>query len=71
MLLERGGEAEFKIRPIEGIDPAKVKPELAENLILDGQQRLTSLTQVLMLDRPVKTCDEKKRKLERFYYIDI
>lgn len=71
MLLETGGDAKFKIRPIEGIDPASVKPEQAEKLILDGQQRLTSLTQVLMLDRPVQTRDEKKRKLERFYYIDI
>ncbi|KXO85188.1 hypothetical protein AYK86_05830 [Acinetobacter venetianus] len=30
-----------------------------EEFILDGQQRLTSLTQVLMLDKPVKTFDEK------------
>ncbi len=71
MLLETGGDPKFKIRPIEGLDPATVKPEQAEKLILDGQQRLTSLTQVLMLDRPVKTRDEKKRKLKRFYYIDI
>src|SRR5436309_5995216 len=49
MLLETGGEARFKMRPVEGLDPASCPPERAERLILDGQQRLTSLTQVLLL----------------------
>lgn len=71
MLLETGGEARFKIRPIEGLDPSSVPPERAEQLILDGQQRLTSLTQVLMLKSPVKTRDDKKRPMDRYYYIDI
>ncbi|MFN5752266.1 MAG: DUF262 domain-containing protein, partial [Pseudanabaena sp.] len=46
MLLEAGGDAQFKERPIEGVQLAI--PSRAEKLILDGQQRLTSLTQVLM-----------------------
>ena len=71
MLLETGGEAKFKIRPVEGLDPNKITPDKAEKLILDGQQRLTSLTQVLILKQPVKTRDEKKRPLERYYYINI
>ncbi|MEQ9408433.1 MAG: DUF262 domain-containing protein [Fuerstiella sp.] len=71
MLLETGGEARFKVRPVEGIDPASAHPDMVEKLILDGQQRLTSLTQVLILTQPVKTRDEKKRPLERYYYIDI
>ena len=71
MLLETGGEARFKVRPVEGLDPVTVPPENAEQLILDGQQRLTSLTQVLSLNQPVKTRDEKKRPMERYYYIDI
>lgn len=71
MLLENGGEAKFKMRPVEGLDPALYPPEKVEKLILDGQQRLTSLTQVLVLDQPVKTRDEKKRPIERYYYIDI
>ena len=71
MLLETGGEARFKVRPVEGLDPVAVPPENAEQLILDGQQRLTSLTQVLSLTQPVKTRDEKKRPMERYYYIDI
>lgn len=71
MLLETGGDAKFRIRPIEGLDPNQLPPEKAEYLILDGQQRLTSLTQVLLLKSPVSTRDEKKRPLERYYYIDI
>jgi hypothetical protein len=70
MLLESGGEARFKVRPVEGLDTA-MSSDLAEKLILDGQQRLTSLTQVLKLDKPVQTRDDKKRVIERHYYIDI
>lgn len=71
MLLENGGDAKFKIRPVEGVSSDTVTPDKAERLILDGQQRLTSLTQVLMLDAPVVTRDAKGRELKRHYYIDI
>lgn len=71
MLLESGGETRFKVRPVEGIDGARVLPDKVEKLILDGQQRLTSLTQVLMLDKAVETRDSKGRELKRHYYIDI
>ncbi len=71
MLLENGGDARFKVRPVEGIDPSKASPEKVEKLVLDGQQRLTSLTQVLMFAQPVQTRDDKKREMKRYYYIDI
>jgi hypothetical protein len=71
MLLESGGEVRFQVRPIEGIDPLVATPGMVEKLILDGQQRLTSLSQVLLLTKPVKTTDDKKRPIERYYYIDI
>lgn len=71
MLLESGGDAKFKVRPVEGVDPTKATPNKLEKLILDGQQRLTSLTQVLMFNKPVKTRDFKKKLIERYYYIDI
>jgi uncharacterized protein with ParB-like and HNH nuclease domain len=58
MLLETGGEAKFRVRPVEGLDPTQCPPTKAEKLILDGQQRLTSLTQVLTLNQPVQTRDE-------------
>lgn len=70
MLLESGGEVKFQVRPIENVEFTGTPP-VPEKLILDGQQRLTTLTQVLALDKPVKTFDEKKHPIERYYYIDI
>lgn len=71
MLLENGGDAKFKVHPVEGVDPTQATPEKAEKLILDGQQRLTSLVQVLTSSNPVQTSDIKKRELKCYYYIDI
>lgn len=70
MLLETGGETRFQIRPVEGIRLPNNTQE-AELLILDGQQRLTTLTQVLSIDGPVATRNEKGRSIERYYYWDI
>jgi hypothetical protein len=71
MLLETGGsDVNFAIRQISGVDPAKaIKP--AERLVLDGQQRLTSLYQALASGQPVQTQDTKKKRLERWFYIDM
>lgn len=70
MLLETGGETRFQIRPVEGVALTGNAPA-AELLILDGQQRLTTLTQVLSIDGPVATRNEKGRPIERYYYWDI
>ena len=70
MMLRAGGETvRFKQRPLEGA-PAPGDQE-AERLILDGQQRLTSLFQSLRLDRPVLTRDQRGRTIKRWYYIDM
>ena len=69
MLLETGGETRFQMRPVEGVTPPNGNGP--QQLILDGQQRLTSLTQVLKLQAPVTTRDEKKREIKRHYYFDI
>ena len=69
MLLEAGGAAKFQIRPVEGIDQSQTRP--AERLILDGQQRLTSLTQVLKLLNAVSTKNDQGKEVKLFYYIDI
>lgn len=69
MLLETGGEAQFQVRPVEGVTLGN--GDRAERLILDGQQRLTSLTQVLKLAAPVTTRDEKKREIQRHYYFNV
>ncbi len=70
MMLETGGDGvNFKPRFIEGVeinDP--ISPEM---LILDGQQRLTSLYYVLRSGKPVPTRTEKGKDIKRFYYLDI
>lgn len=70
MLMETGGEVRFQTRPVEGIDPKKVTND-PDHLILDGQQRLTSLTQAVGLDAPVDTRTAKGKKIRRHYYFDI
>ena len=70
MLMETGGEVQFQVRRVEGvpIDRATNSPE---RLILDGQQRLTSLTQAVALTSPVATRTAKGSKISRHYYFDI
>ena len=70
MLLETGGEARFQVRPIEGVTLPSGNVD-AELLILDGQQRLTTLTQVLALKNPVKTRTDKGKPIQRYYYWNI
>lgn len=70
MTLQAGGEVKFKPRPIEGAPPgsAVIAPE---SLLLDGQQRLTSLYQTTMRRSVVETMNTKKQRIKRFYYIDM
>lgn len=70
MLLQTGNtEVRFKARPVEGVNlQGSVLPEW---LILDGQQRLTSLYQALFQGYPVATRDTKGNDVERLYYMDI
>jgi hypothetical protein len=70
MLLETGGNVRFQVRPVENVMLPLPLPE-ASKLILDGQQRLTTLTQVLSLDRPVKTRTDKGKAINRYYYFHI
>lgn len=70
MLLETGGDVRFQVRPVEGLDPNSVNKE-PEQLILDGQQRLTTLTQAIALPQPVKTRTSKGKEILRHYYFDI
>jgi hypothetical protein len=70
MLMETGGEVRFETRPVEGIDPDSVTKD-PDQLILDGQQRLTSLTQAVGLPTPVDTRTAKGKAIKRHYYFDI
>ena len=60
---------QFQPRPVEGVtvDPSK-KPDY---LILDGQQRMTSLYMALLSGKPVPTQTEKHQPIQRVYYLDI
>lgn len=70
MLLTTGNDqVRFKPRPVEGVS---LKDGLeADWLLLDGQQRLTSLTQALTGEGIVRTKDARGQKLDRKYYLDI
>src|SRR3954452_5858748 len=69
MMLRTGGDVRFKQRPVEGATPpAAVQPD---RLILDGQQRLTSLFQALKLGAPVKTQDVRRKPVTGWFYIDM
>lgn len=70
MMLETGGAVTFEQRGVEGVEP-RPKAEDAKWLILDGQQRLTTLTQVLQLKTPVQTHNGRGKKLKLFYYWNI
>jgi len=69
MTLQTGGDVRFKIRPIEGAP--SFGNQTPAVLVLDGQQRLTSLYQVLRSGHVVATTDKRKKPIERWFYIDI
>ncbi len=70
MLLETGNESvKFKTKTIEGVKlDNEIKPDL---LILDGQQRITSLYQAIITNEIVTTKNEKNYEIKRWYYIDM
>ncbi|OHO32615.1 hypothetical protein HMPREF2690_09705 [Corynebacterium sp. HMSC034E11] len=69
MLLETGNDqVRFKPRPVEGTDVQDKEPGY---LLLDGQQRLTSLTQALTGDGVVHTKDARGKLLDRRFFINI
>jgi hypothetical protein len=70
MMLETGGPGvDFAPKPLAGINGSALHSP--EQLLLDGQQRLTSLYQSLKSQRPVDTIDPRGKKLQRWYLIDI
>lgn len=70
MLLETGNDqVRFKPKPITGTSVSVGKePQL---LLLDGQQRLTSLTQALTGTGVVQTKDAKGKLIKRRYFVDM
>ena len=70
MPLNTGGPVNFKPRPVEGA-PAEAKQTAPHSLLLDGQQRMTSLYQVTLRGKVVETVTPKNKKVKRWFYIDI
>lgn len=69
MCLNCGGdEIRLKYRTFESVGAST---EDAETLVLDGQQRLTSLYCSLYGKAPVKTTNERGQVIERYYYLDM
>lgn len=69
MMLEAGNpDVRFKNRPLEGATPPERQPDF---LLLDGQQRMTSLFQALASGKVVETQDNRDKKIKRWYYVDI
>ena len=69
MFLEYGNpNIKFKNRVIEGVDAKNVTPS---ELILDGQQRLTSVYSSMFSQKAVQTRTDKGKDIQRFYYINI
>lgn len=71
MFLQTGGdEVHFKTRLFEGVDESKESVE-PERLVLDGQQRNTSIYRAMYSKKVVETVDFKKKPIKRFYYLNI
>jgi hypothetical protein len=70
MSLDTGGPVNFKPRPIEGA-PTEAQRAIPQALLLDGQQRMTSLYQVTLRGKVVETVTPKNKKVRRWFYIDI
>ena len=64
------GTAVFARRSIEGA-PEAAKNVQPDQLLLDGQQRMTSLYQSCMRQEVVTTITANKRLVKRWFYIDI
>lgn len=69
MRLQYGNpDIRFKYRTIKGVGDKNVTPDY---LVLDGQQRLTSIYQAVYSKSPVATKTEKGKAIERYYYLSM
>jgi hypothetical protein len=69
MSLKTGGAVRFKPRAIEGAPVGReVEPA---SLLLDGQQRMTSLYQVTLRNQVVETVTAKNKPIKRWFYFNM
>ncbi|WP_432849408.1 GmrSD restriction endonuclease domain-containing protein [Amycolatopsis sp. CA-161197] len=70
MTLQTGNpDVRFRPRPLEGIELSS--PTEPEFLLLDGQQRITSLYLALRSGQPVATKDSRNNPMSRSYFANI
>ena len=70
MMLKNGGTVCFARRRVAGTK-SNLDRVTPDTLILDGQQRMTALFQSLISGQAVNTLNAKKRKVQRWYYLDM
>lgn len=69
MRLQYGNpDIKFKYRTIKGVGQRDLTPDF---LVLDGQQRLTSIYQATYSKNPVATKTDKGKEIERYYYLSM
>ena len=69
MRLQYGNpDIKFKYRTIKGVGQRDLTPDF---LVLDGQQRLTSIYQATYSQNPVATKTDKGKIIERYYYLSM
>lgn len=64
------GKGDFAYRPVEGASAAAANSS-PEQLLLDGQQRMTSLFQACMRKQVMKTITPKNKVVKRWFYLDM
>src|SRR3954454_749009 len=60
----------FARRPVQGASPA-ASSRAPDQLLLDGQQRMTSLYHTCMRKEVVETITPRQKFVKRWFYIDI
>lgn len=69
MRLQYGNpDIKFKYRTIKGVGQRDLTPDF---LVLDGQQRLTSIYQATFSKNPVATKTDKGKEIGRYYYLSM
>lgn len=65
-----GNNVHFKSRLFEGVNPNH-SSTTPKTLVLDGQQRTTSIYRSMFCKSVVNTMDSKKKPISRYYYLNI
>jgi hypothetical protein len=68
--MKAGAADTFARRPIQGALPT-ASGQASDQLLLDGQQRMTSLYQTCIRKQVVETITPRQKLVKRWFYIDI